>query len=46
MHDLQGGAHWCAVTALPLDGQGGGVLGAMIILWEIDQDGEVPPTVP
>jgi hypothetical protein len=46
MHDLQGGAHWCAVTSLPLDNQGGDSVGAMSIVWELDGSREVPPVLP
>lgn len=36
IHDLQGTPHRLAVTAIPLDGQGGAPLGAMSIFWEVD----------
>jgi PAS domain-containing protein len=46
MHDFQGGAHFCAVTGLPLDTQEGGAVGAMTIIWPIHDGNEAPPTVP
>jgi PAS domain-containing protein len=43
MHDVEGGAHWCAMTSMPLDTQGGAALGAMSIVWEIGHGDEAPP---
>ena len=39
VHDTRGVAHRIANTSIPLRGQGGGALGAMSILWKID-DGD------
>lgn len=36
VHDSGGKAHRITTTAIPLDGQGGTLLGAMAIFWETD----------
>jgi PAS domain-containing protein len=36
LHDADGNAHRITTTAIPLDGQGGTLLGAMAIFWETD----------
>jgi PAS domain-containing protein len=41
--DARGEPHWIAVTGLPLDAQGGGVIGAMTIFWEVPDGDEPPP---
>lgn len=37
IHDAEGTAHRITTTAIPLDGQGGTLLGAMAIFWETDR---------
>jgi PAS domain-containing protein len=37
IHDAEGTAHHITTTAIPLDGQGGTLLGAMAIFWETDR---------
>ena len=36
IHDAEGTPHRITTTAIPLDGQGGALLGAMAIFWETD----------
>ncbi len=36
VHDAGGTAHRITTTAIPLDGQGGALLGAMAIFWETE----------
>jgi PAS domain-containing protein len=36
VHDSDGTSHTILTTAVPLDGQGGMLLGAMSIYWEVD----------
>ncbi|MGH8972942.1 MAG: PAS domain-containing protein [Acidimicrobiia bacterium] len=36
VHDVDGKAHRISTTSIPLDGQGGTLLGAMAIYWETD----------
>jgi PAS domain-containing protein len=36
LHDVDGKAHRITTTAIPLDGQGGTLLGAMAFFWETD----------
>jgi len=38
LHDTGGRPHTIVTTALPLDGQGGTLLGSMSIFWEVPQD--------
>jgi len=38
LHDASGRPHTIVTTALPLDGQGGTLLGSMSIFWEAPQD--------
>lgn len=40
VHDTSGRPHRIVTTAIPLDGQGGVLLGAMSIFWEEDGEGE------
>ncbi len=44
VHDQSGTPHRIVTTAIPLDGQGGTLLGAMNFFWEDDE--EQPPVVP
>lgn len=37
IHDAGGTAHRITTTSIPLDGQGGTLLGAMAIFWETDR---------
>jgi PAS domain-containing protein len=37
IHDRGGGAHRIVTTAIPLDGQGGTLIGAMNFFWEEDE---------
>ena len=39
IHGSDGAPHHIVTTAVPLDGQGGVLLGAMSIFWEVDGDG-------
>lgn len=39
IHGSDGTPHRIVTTAVPLDGQGGALLGAMSIFWEVDGDG-------
>ena len=39
IHDADGAAHPIVTTAIPLDGQGGTLLGAMSIFWEEGHEG-------
>ena len=39
LHSSDGTPHRITTTAVPLDGQGGALLGAMSIFWEVDGDG-------
>lgn len=39
LHDTDGRPHTIVTTAVPLDGQGGTLLGSMSIFWEAPQDG-------
>jgi hypothetical protein len=38
LHDVSGVPHRIVTTAVPLDGQGGTLLGAMNFFWEEDED--------
>jgi hypothetical protein len=38
LHDIDGRPHTIVTTAVPLDGQGGTLLGSMSIFWEAAQD--------
>jgi len=42
VHDVDGTPHRIVTTAIPLDGQGGVLLGAMSIFWEAGPDEELP----
>jgi PAS domain-containing protein len=44
IHDRSGAPHRIVTTAVPLDGQGGTLLGAMNFFWEEDEEQE--PVVP
>jgi PAS domain S-box-containing protein len=44
IHDTDGAAHRIMTTAIPLDGQGGILLGAMNFFWEENEDQE--PVMP
>src|SRR5688572_33354653 len=44
IHDRGGVPHRIVTTAVPLDGQGGTLLGAMNFFWEEDE--EQPPVLP
>ena len=44
IHDCSGAAHRIITTAVPLDGQGGTLLGAMNFFWEEDEEQE--PALP
>lgn len=39
LHGSDGVPHSVVTNAVPLDGQGGALLGAMSIFWEVDEDG-------
>ena len=39
IHGVDGTPHHIMTTALPLDGQGGALLGSMSVFWEVDGDG-------
>ena len=39
LHGSDGTPHCVVTTAVPLDGQGGVLLGAMSIFWEVGEDG-------
>jgi PAS domain S-box-containing protein len=39
VHDVDGRPHRIVTTAIPLDGQGGALLGAMSIFWEEEEGG-------
>ena len=40
IHDQSGGSHRIVTTAIPLDGQGGTLLGAMSVFWEENEEQE------
>jgi PAS domain-containing protein len=42
VHDAGGVAHRVAITSIPLRGQGGGALGAMSILWKVEDGDQAP----
>jgi PAS domain-containing protein len=39
LHGTDGTPHQIMTTAVPLDGQGGVLLGSMSIFWEVEEDG-------
>ena len=39
IHGSDGTPHRITTTAVPLDGQGGALLGAMSVFWEVGEDG-------